>query len=52
MPETSPFKYADADESAGFLLWKMTALWQRKLAQVLGEFEITQTLSVIAENSK
>jgi DNA-binding MarR family transcriptional regulator len=43
MPETSPFKYADADESAGFLLWKMTALWQRKLAQVLGEFGITQT---------
>lgn len=43
MPETSPFKYEKADESAGFLLWKITALWQAKLAEVLGEFGITQT---------
>jgi MarR family transcriptional regulator for hemolysin len=42
-PEASPFKHAEADDSAGFLLWKITALWQRKLAQVLGGFGITQT---------
>ena len=43
MPKSSPFKYEKADDSAGFLLWKITALWQRKLADVLGEFGITQT---------
>ncbi|MDD2776249.1 MAG: MarR family transcriptional regulator [Gallionella sp.] len=43
MPDTSPFKHAKADDSAGFLLWKITALWQRKLSEVLGEFGITQT---------
>ena len=45
MPDSagSPFKHGDADASPGFLLWKLTALWQRRLAQVLGEFAITQT---------
>jgi MarR family transcriptional regulator for hemolysin len=43
MPEASPFKHVEADDSAGFLLWKITALWQRKLSEVLGEFRITQT---------
>lgn len=41
--EDSPFKHADANDSAGFLLWKMTALWQQKLAGVLGHLGITQT---------
>ena len=41
--EGSPFKYLKAEDSAGFLLWKITALWQRRLAEVLGEFGITQT---------
>lgn len=39
----STFRYKKADDSAGFLLWKITALWQRKIAEVLGEFGITQT---------
>ena len=39
----SPFKHGEADASPGFLLWKLTALWQRKLGQVLGGLEITQT---------
>jgi MarR family transcriptional regulator, transcriptional regulator for hemolysin len=39
----SPFKHGDADASPGFLLWKLTALWQRKLGEVLGELAITQT---------
>jgi MarR family transcriptional regulator for hemolysin len=43
MIDISPFKYETADESAGFLLWKITTLWQRELAQVLGVFGITQT---------
>jgi len=43
MSKSSPFKYEKADESAGFLLWKITALWQRKLADVLGVLGITQT---------
>lgn len=42
MPDSS-FKYEKADDSAGFLLWKITALWQSKLAEVLGDFGITQT---------
>ncbi|WP_298611411.1 MarR family transcriptional regulator [uncultured Thiothrix sp.] len=41
--EDSPFKYEQADDSAGFLLWKITTLWQGKLAKVLGDFGITQT---------
>lgn len=41
--DSSPFKHSKADDSAGFLLWKITALWQRRLSEVLGEFGITQT---------
>ncbi|MDA8415978.1 MAG: MarR family transcriptional regulator [Betaproteobacteria bacterium] len=40
--ESSPFKY-EADDSPGFLLWRVIALWQRKLAGIFGEFGITQT---------
>jgi DNA-binding MarR family transcriptional regulator len=43
MPERSPFKHEHADDSPGFLLWKLTALWQEKLAGVLAPFGITQT---------
>lgn len=43
MADSSPFKHEKADDSAGFLLWKITALWQRRLTEVLGEFGITQT---------
>jgi MarR family transcriptional regulator, transcriptional regulator for hemolysin len=43
MSKTSPFKYEKADDSPGFLLWKVTALWQKKLSEVLSELEITQT---------
>lgn len=41
--EDSPFKHAQADESPGFLLWKVTALWQARLGEVLGALGITQT---------
>ncbi len=43
MSDSSPFKHSKADDSVGFLLWKITALWQRKLSEVLREFGITQT---------
>lgn len=43
MADASPFKHAEADDSPGFLLWKITALWQETLAGVLGDFGITQT---------
>jgi DNA-binding MarR family transcriptional regulator len=52
MADSSPFKYKKADDSAGFLLWKLTALWQRKLAEVLGEFGITQTQYAILASLK
>lgn len=39
----SPFRHARADDSPGFLLWKLTALWQQKLAEVLDAHGITQT---------
>jgi MarR family transcriptional regulator for hemolysin len=41
--DESPFRYAEANDSPGFLLWKITALWQSTLAGVLGDFGITQT---------
>ena len=43
MADTAPFRHADADASPGFLLWKVTALWQRRLAALLESFGITQT---------
>jgi DNA-binding MarR family transcriptional regulator len=45
--DESPFRYAEADDSPGFLLWKITALWQQTLAGVLGHFGITQTQHAI-----
>jgi len=39
----SPFRHAKADDSPGFLLWKLTALWQQELAEVLDAHGITQT---------
>ncbi|MBI3608159.1 MAG: MarR family transcriptional regulator [Nitrospirae bacterium] len=52
MSESSPFKYDKADESAGFLLWKITALWQRKLFNVLSEYGITHTQFAIMASLK
>jgi MarR family transcriptional regulator, transcriptional regulator for hemolysin len=52
MVDSSTFKYKKADDSAGFLLWKIIALWQGKLAEVLGEFGITQTQYAILASLK
>lgn len=48
----SPFKHATPDDSPGFLLWKITALWQKKLAELLGGFGITQTQYAILASLK
>ncbi len=47
MSEASPFKHASADDSAGFLLWKLTALWQQQLIRVLESYDITHTQFVL-----
>lgn len=52
MSNQSAFQYEKADDSAGFLLWKITALWQQKLFAVLSEFEITQTQYAIMASLK
>ncbi len=52
MSEPSAFKRATADESAGFLLWKITALWQQRLSVVLNRFRITQTQFAILASLK
>ena len=52
MTDASPFRYERADDSAGFLLWKIIALWQRRLAKVLGDFGITQTQYAILASLK
>lgn len=41
--ETWPFKHEAVDDSPGFLLWKLIALWQGKLAAVFDKLSITQT---------
>ncbi len=52
MADSSTFKYNKADESAGFVLWKISTLWQAKLRQVLSEFGITQTQYAILASLK
>lgn len=52
MAEPSSFKHASPDDSPGFLLWKITALWQGRLSAVLGGFGITQTQYAIMASLK
>lgn len=52
MSESSPFKHASPDDSPGFLLWKVTGLWQKKLAVILDKFGITQTQYAILASLK
>jgi MarR family transcriptional regulator for hemolysin len=41
--DASPFRGAEADDSPGFLVWKLTSLWQRRLSDIFGGFGLTQT---------
>lgn len=43
MTEPSPFRYERADESPGFLLWKLTTLWRDRVVTALRSFGLTQT---------
>ena len=43
MPDQSPFRHQRADDSPGFLLWKLTTLWQGRVAAALEPFRLTQT---------
>ena len=52
MSDRSAFQYEKADDSAGFLLWKITALWQQRIVAVLSRFEITQTQYAILASLK
>jgi DNA-binding MarR family transcriptional regulator len=38
----SPFSVEEANDSTGFLLWQVTALWQRAIAQALRPHDLTQ----------
>lgn len=40
--EMAPFSVKEANDSTGFLLWQVTALWQRKIAATLRPYGLTQ----------
>ncbi|BDI34412.1 MarR family transcriptional regulator [Capsulimonas corticalis] len=40
--EREPFSVEDADDSTGFLLWQVTAIWQRAIAAALRPHDFTQ----------
>jgi len=40
--KTAPFSVEQASESSGFLLWQVTALWQRRIAWALRSLGLTQ----------
>jgi len=46
------FKHEQPDDSGGFLLWKVTALWQAKLEVVLDKYDINQLQFVILASLK
>jgi len=48
----SQFRHSTPDESPGFLVWKLTSLWQQRLAEVLSEFGINQTQFAIMASLK
>jgi MarR family transcriptional regulator, transcriptional regulator for hemolysin len=52
MSDSSAFKHKKPDDSAGFLLWKITALWQQKLSIVFDKFNINQTQFAILASLK
>ena len=38
----APFTESEANESPGFLLWQVTALWQRQVSRALRPHDLTQ----------
>lgn len=45
------FKYDKAEESPGFLLWKVSNFWQREIRKALVEFGLTHTQFVVLANA-
>ena len=41
-PRQGPFTEEDANDSSGFLLWQVTALWQRQVSRALRPHDLTQ----------
>jgi DNA-binding MarR family transcriptional regulator len=46
------FKHEQPNDSAGFLLWQVTSLWQAKIANALAEFGVTQLQFAILASLK
>ena len=42
MNSKAPFSVRKAEDSTGFLLWRVTMLWQRRIAAALRPHELTQ----------
>lgn len=47
MNKENPFSFESADDSTGFLLWRVHNFWQRELRKSLKEFDLTHTQFVI-----
>lgn len=43
----NPFSYKEADDSTGFLLWRVHNYWQREIRKCLNEFGLTHTQFVV-----
>ncbi|MDR2146781.1 MAG: MarR family transcriptional regulator [Tannerella sp.] len=44
------FSVETAEDSSGFLLWQVTTLWQRKVRQVLEQYDLTHSQFVLLTN--
>lgn len=44
------FKYSSPKESSGFLLWKISNLWQKEIRNILSPFNLTHTQFVVLAN--
>jgi MarR family transcriptional regulator, organic hydroperoxide resistance regulator len=41
------FQFENADESPGFMLWRVSSLWQRQIKTALEPFDLTHTQFVL-----
>lgn len=47
MRDDNPFKVAKAEDSSGFLLWRVTNLWQREIKKALEPYGLTHSQFVL-----
>jgi MarR family transcriptional regulator, organic hydroperoxide resistance regulator len=45
--KASEFQFESADESPGFMLWRVSSLWQRQIKTALEPFDLTHTQFVL-----